>query len=725
MGAHRSLGEFSIENKDNDHNVEKFILGDTALDNKNISNNISNNIVTKSSNSSNKVELEINDELKSDNFDVNQQNPSDDINLKSDGSKKAYTFADFLAIVFSYLFFFITSKYLNNTELDSEYKHNGVVALLVISLIINMYYLTRPFFKNFFCSCANFFDKLSLVTISAILISGIYAVVELVQGEIDNTMFRNFFFVGSMLYVFEHICFVAGLGRIKEDLDIEKDYLVKDFVNIASTSNLQSATLQSKPLKDLRRNELVYLKVGDILPFDGEVVDGEAIVSKRIYAGEAETNILTKKIYAFAGSRILNGELIIRVDNLWEDTFIYDNISKCQDAINSSSQNIFGKKEYISFSLTCLGAFIINFISLSDFSLNFILSFLISCLVIFSFFKIFIVRDALSSFILKRAFSDNILIAKKYVLDTFLVIKNFVFDFSSSVFSRDYVVESFRLYDERIDESYLLEALFSIFAKSDTPMIKKVNLFIAKKQKIIKAYKLDDYMEYSDCNLVSFLAGTRFVIGEEPFMIEMKVQAQESDFVNEQKGQKVLYVALNDMIVGNFTLTEEFMPAMRKLVDNVNSLESNFYLTSREPEALVDNIGKNAGVSVANIFGGLSLKNYVDKINSFGENIFFSNLNTEKQIMRLARHNIGVFDPVICETSNLDAVIFGDNLTSFDKIVGYIKSYKKFLKHFTAYLIISLVVLVLLSFNPLYILLATVVLSNVFLNLFRFRVSKF
>ena len=138
MGAHRSLGEFSIENKDNDHNVEKFILGDTALDNKNISNNISNNIVTKSSNSSNKVELEINDELKSDNFDVNQQNPSDDINLKSDGSKKAYTFADFLAIVFSYLFFFITSKYLNHTELDSEYKHNGVIALLVISLIINM-----------------------------------------------------------------------------------------------------------------------------------------------------------------------------------------------------------------------------------------------------------------------------------------------------------------------------------------------------------------------------------------------------------------------------------------------------------------------------------------------------------------------------------------------------------------------------------------------------------
>ena len=54
-----------------------------------------------------------------------------------------------------------------------------------------------------------------------------------------------------------------------------------------------------------------------------------------------------------------------------------------------------------------------------------------------------------------------------------------------------------------------------------------------------------------------------------------------------------------------------------------------------------------------------------------------------------------------------------------------LNSYKKFLEHFTAYLIISLVVLVLLSFNPLYILLATVVLSNVFLNLFRFRVSKF
>ncbi|MGI6680489.1 MAG: hypothetical protein ACOX3T_03230 [Bdellovibrionota bacterium] len=638
-----------------------------------------------------------------------------------------YSFADLLAVFFSYLFFYITSNYLSKVELTQTYKHNGLVALSVVVLIVNSYYLLKPIYQKYLNSTLGVLDKISLAPILAIIISGLYATFQIATKSVSvpfSSIFLNFFFWGTIVFIFENICFTAGLKKVKESLNIEKDYLLDDYVYITSTDNLQSATVQKKLLKDLRRGDLVYVKIGDTLPFDGEVVDGEAIVSKRIYAGEAEADMLTKKLYAFGGSKILNGELIIKVDNLWEDTFIYDNISKCQNAI-CEKQQILNKKVYFYFFLACLISFAINFLFISKISFESILLYLVSCLVLFSFLKVFILKNAFSKFLLKEAFSSNILITKRSLLDKFLTLKNYIFDFSDGVFSKDFRVNKFRLYDERIDEAYLLEALFSIFAKSDNPLLKKLNTFIAKKQEIIKAYKIEDYVEYSDYNVVALLAGARFVIGEESFMIEMKVQAQESDFMPEEEESKKIYVALNDVVIGYFDLKEEFTLALEKLVKDVSEQGDNFYLVSTETEDRVEELGKRAGIGLANIFGGLTIKSYFDKLDAIGEGLFFSNLQTDRQVMRKVRHNIGVFDPLICETDNLSVVIFGDNLLSFEKIVSYIKSYKKFLNHFFIYLVISLLVFIALSFNPIFLMVAVSAFSIIFLSLFRCRVDKF
>lgn len=693
MGAHRSLGEFSIEKAKDDLEFDKFILKDEG----------SNDVRQDGS-----IELKSQDELKEESYDK-----------KISFDNKLYAFPDFLAVVFSYLFFLITSSYLSKVELADNYKQNGQIVLFAICLVINGYYLISPFFKK----TLDVLDKILFFQIASILISGIYYTVTLLNGDVSPTIFKLFFFIGSIVYIFDSICFRAGLCKINEDLDVQKDYLVGEFVNVASSSSLQSATTQKKPLAELKRNDLVYIKVNDVLPFDGEVMDGEAIVQKRIYAGEAETNILTKKVYAFAGSKILNGELIVRVDNLWEDSFIYDNISRCQEAI-SENQKILTRKEFISFFVVVVISFVANFLYYKEITASFCVQFLVTCLLYFSFLRIFIIKDAFLGFVLKRAFSDNILLAKRSILNKFLSVKNYVLDFVKGAFSKDFCVSSFKLYDERIDESYLLEALFSIFAKSDTPIFKKLNSFIAKNQRIVKAYKLEEYMEYSDLNVVSFLSGTRFIVGEEAFMIEMKVQAQESDFMEEKLGQKMLYVALNDMIVGCFTLNEEFMPSMEKLVSKVNLLKCNFYITSKESESLVDDIGKRAGVGIANVFGGLTPKTYSEKMQTLNECVFFSNLHTDNKVINEATYNVGVFDPVLCETEDLDAVIFGDNLSSFGKIVDYVCSYKKFLCNFFIYFVVSLILLISLSFNLVYLIFGVFILTNLFLNIFRFRTSR-
>ncbi len=631
-----------------------------------------------------------------------------------------YTFPDLLALVFSFLFFFLSSNYIENLNLEPLYKKNGVVFLFFLVFSINAYYLLRPFSKR----CMDFLDKVSLGVISALFICAVCAIVGLVDESENFIAFEKVFFIGSIIFAFDNICFKAGLNKLKEYLSIKKEYVFSNTVNRTNTENLKSATIEKIPLKNLRRNDFVHLKVGDISCFDGEVLDGEAIVSKRVYAGKAETSIVSSKLYLFAGTKILNGEVIVRVDNLLEDTFIFDNITRCQEVIDKQD-GIISKKAIVCFSFFIVGLFFIQFFVFSDKSIQGILTFLISSLIFFSLSKIFIIKNNFIGLLLKKAFAENLLVNKKNIFSEYSNIKNYVFDFVSESFSQNCVVSAFKLYDERIGREYLLEALFSIFSKSDSSILKCMGEYISKKQTIIKAYRLENYIERSDYNVVSTLLGTKFIIGEESFMVEMKVQAQESDFISEPKGQKIIYVALNDMVVGYFVLVRDFIQLMKNLVDDVKKKGATFYLMSQESESSLDEIGKSIGVDLAYINGGLSQKRYLEKLTMLGEYVFFTNLNTDKKILNSSKHNIGIFDPVLCEINNVDVVNFVNTPEGFLYFMNLLSSFKKFMIHFWGFFVASALILIAMSFNIVYLFFAVFILTNFFLVLFRYRAEKF
>ncbi len=699
MRTHRSLGEFSIENADSKTKLK--IISSSQLD--------------ESQPEKWQIEPKTND-----GENGGEKGSLPKVKVLANSGSVLYSFPDLLAVVFSYLFFFLSSGYVENLDLNDVYKKNGTVFLFFVSFGVNGYYLLRPFSKKII----DFLDKISLLVISSLFLCAICAVLKLIDGNPDVEVFEKIFFWGSIIFLFDNICFCSGLKQIKNSLSMKNEYVFSQFVNIASNESLKNATIEQTSLKNLKRNDLVYLKIGDIVCFDGEVVDGEAIVARRVYAGKAQTSILSKKVYVFAGTKVLNGEVIVRVDNLLEDTFIFDNISMCQEVIDQK-ENIFSKKVYLYYVTALVILFLVQFFIFSYRNIDGLIMFAVSGAFLFSFLKIFTTKNEFVSLLLKKAFSRNVLLNKREVFKDFFNIKNYVFDFIEEAFSKNCIVEGFKLYDERIDEAYFLEALFSVFSRSDSPILKSVCEYISKKQNVIKVYKLENYVEYSDINLISSLSGTKFIVGDEPFMLEMKVQAQESDFITEAKGKRVIYIALNDIIVGHFILMREFNPLMEKLLTQIKNYGGSFYLMSQEPEGRLDDIGRVIGVELSRIHGGLSLKRYLEKLSTLGEYIFFANLNTDKKILNSSKHNVGIFDPVLCEVENLDVVNFDNSLEGFVDFIGYLLSLKKFMRHFWIFLGVSSLIVIASSFDLVYLLLSIFILSNLFLILFRYRAEKF
>ena len=92
----------------------------------------------------------------------------------------------------------------------------------------------------------------------------------------------------------------------------------------------------------------------------------------------------------------------------------------------------------------------------------------------FLFLRVLILKEVFESVVLKKAFLNNILILKKKFLSGFLKVKNYCFDYIANSFN-NYEVSSYRIYDERIDENSFLEALFSVFSKTDNEIFKNIN----------------------------------------------------------------------------------------------------------------------------------------------------------------------------------------------------------------------------------------------------------
>lgn len=106
--------------------------------------------------------------------------------------------------------------------------------------------------------------------------------------------------VGEILEEWTHKKSVGDLAR-SMSLNINKVWMVRDGQEIlVSASEIESG-------------DLVRVRVGNVIPFDGEVVMGEAMVNQASLTGESVPVRKTIDSYAYAGTVIEEGEITISV----------------------------------------------------------------------------------------------------------------------------------------------------------------------------------------------------------------------------------------------------------------------------------------------------------------------------------------------------------------------------------------------------------------------------
>lgn len=112
------------------------------------------------------------------------------------------------------------------------------------------------------------------------------------------------------------IMFLLGVGEILEEWTHKKsvDDLARSMsLNVSKVWLCNGAQEVLVPASSIQESDLVKIHMGNVIPFDGTVVDGEAMVNQASLTGEAIPVRKCEDGFVYAGTVLEEGELTIRV----------------------------------------------------------------------------------------------------------------------------------------------------------------------------------------------------------------------------------------------------------------------------------------------------------------------------------------------------------------------------------------------------------------------------
>ena len=159
--------------------------------------------------------------------------------------------------------------------------------------------------------------------------------VSIFRGDISTAGSVMFLLgIGEILEEWTHKKSVGDLAR-SMSLNISKVWLVRDEQEVLV------------PVSEIQSGDLVRVRVGNVVPFDGDVVMGEGMVNQASLTGES---VPVRKIvdsYAYAGTVVEEGEITIKVKEI-NGSSKYDKIMTMIEESEKLKSSLESKAEHLA-----------------------------------------------------------------------------------------------------------------------------------------------------------------------------------------------------------------------------------------------------------------------------------------------------------------------------------------------------------------------------------------
>ena len=510
------------------------------------------------------------------------------------------------------------------------------------------------------------FDENFLMTIATI---GAFAI-----GEYSESIFVMVFY---------------KIGEYFQDKSIEKSR--NEIINLVSlkkdTATIEKDNVyQEINLEDIKINDILVVKAGEIIPVDGIIIEGQTQLDMSSLTGESEK--ISKNINDEVLSGSINTTNLIKIKANKE--YKNSTISKILNIIENSVENKSNTEKFITkFSkiytpIVCLLALLIFLIPIFIFDASYkiwlykALSFLVvscPCALVISIPLGFFGG-------IGRASKDGILIKGSNFLDEINNIDNFIFDKTGTLTNGSFIVKEIKYLEEK-DE--INNIIYSLEINSTHPIARSIIGYLNK----CKLLKIENFEEIVGKGIKGIFNNNEYYIGGTKILDKLNIKPNEDSD---------LYLIKNNKIISNIYISDGIKENAIKLTEYLNKKNKNIYMLTGDNE--------KAAKYVAN---KLNIKNYesklmpIDKLNKVkqidGKSLFVGDGINDAPVLLTSDIGISmgeVGSKVAIEAS--DIVIMNDDIGKVLYIIKISKYTKKIvLENIIFALSVKILVLVLIT----------------------------
>ncbi len=536
--------------------------------------------------------------------------------------------------------------------------------------------------------------KIALIIISVLLLLSKTikkALSEIKRRVLDENLLITVSVIGACFVgkTFEGIMVITlyEIGKILESKAVNKTRKsISNLMNIKPEyANLKKGkeTLSVNP-EEVSVGDTIIVKMGEKVPLDGTVLNGEAQIDNSALTGESKLLSIKKGDIVLSGSINIQGLLEIKVDKSYENSTVSKILNLVENATDkkAKTENFVSKaaKIYtpIVLALALLVAIfmpiLIKDITYSESIYKALIFLVISCPCSIA------ISVPLSYFSgIGKASRRGILIKGSNYLDALKDINQIIFDKTGTITTGNFEVKEIQSLSNKYDKKQILEYFVIGESLSNHPIAKSI-LQKAKKEKIEVQdnIKIEYFKEIAGKGLEYKLENKIIKIGNKSLVNLSNANEEEGTF---------LYLKIDDEVVGKIWLLDEIKKDAKSTIKTLSNLGIKTKMFTGDKEKIANKIAKEVGIN--NLKAEMLPQDKYEEL----EKILESNKNKNLKVAYvgdgindspvLARSDIGISMGGIGSSSAIEAsdiVVMTDELERIVEAINISKKTNRIIK---------------------------------------------
>ena len=443
---------------------------------------------------------------------------------------------------------------------------------IIWKLVQNIIHLRNPIDMNLLLTLSS----LGVLTLAILIHYNVLPEGRFHIDMMDGVMVIVLYQVGEL---FEHIATGKSKNAISNAIDLRAD-----------TANLitDNKVVEVKP-ETLKVGDKILVRIGEIVPADGEIIDGQGTLDTSSLTGEPIPVDALVGMNALSGSILRSGSITIRINKVFADS----TISKILELVQSSGERKAKAEKFITkfariytpsvFLIGILFAVISGLIThdwaQSIFGGLAILVVSCPCAIVISVPLAFFAGIGLAS---KR----GVVIKGANYLDSLCKIGTVYIDKTGTLTYGDFKVSDW--ITNGVEKDELKEAILAAESRSNHPIAKAICLH----QNISSlALKQENYEEVAGLGVKTEYEGNVIFAGNVELLKNNGINVEEVEV-----GGTAIYVAKNNKFIGYVVLKDVVRDKAKELVKKLNSIGIEVVLLSGDKESTVKEVADAVGI---------------------------------------------------------------------------------------------------------------------------------